>query len=113
MFGRRRYFPEINAEHPLLRSRAERMAVNLPVQGTEADLMKLAMIKIDKKLKELNLINDVKMLLQVHDELLFEVKDSKIKAASVLIKETMENIAKLKAPIEVHIGIGKNWKATK
>jgi len=112
MFGRRRYFPEINSGHPMMRAAAERAAVNLPIQGSQADLIKIAMINIDKKLKSLKLKKDVKMLLQVHDELLFEVKEPKAKNAIKLIKNTMEGVITLKVPIEVDVGIGKNWGET-
>lgn len=106
-FGRRRYLPEIASQAPFVRSTAERMAVNHPVQGTAADLMKLAMINLQRKLKSSGL--DIKMILQIHDELLFEVKESHIETAKSIIKYEMENAAKLEVPLKVDIGVGENW----
>jgi len=109
LFGRRRYLPEINAQHQQLRSQAERMAINHPVQGSSADLIKLAMINLDKKIKKEFAKDEVKMLLQVHDELVFEIKKDLIPHAKKIIEREMTSVYKLKAPIEVEIGIGKNW----
>jgi len=113
LFGRRRYLPEITAHHPQLRSQAERMAVNHPVQGSSADLIKMAMINIYNKFQKEFVVGEVKMLLQVHDELVFEVKKDLVGHASKLIKHEMENVYKLKAPIDVEIGIGKSWGEAK
>ncbi|MFH1610942.1 MAG: DNA polymerase I [Patescibacteria group bacterium] len=113
LLGRRRYLPEINAHHPQLRSQAERMAVNMPVQGFAADLMKLAMINLHKRLEKEFAPDQVRMLLQVHDELVFEVKEDLTKHASKIIQYEMENVYKLRAPIEVEIGVGKNWGEVK
>ncbi len=109
LFGRRRYLPEINAHHPQLRAQAERMAVNHPVQGTSADLIKLAMINIEQCFQTEFVAGEAKMLLQVHDELVFEIKDDLVVYASRLIKEAMENVYQLRAPIKVEIAVGKNW----
>jgi DNA polymerase-1 len=103
LFGRRRYFPEIVSPVPYLRATAERMAINHPVQGTEADIVKIAMIKINKELPE------VKMILQVHDELVFEIKKTNFKKTAEKIKEIMENAVKLKVPVDVDVKIGENW----
>ena len=106
LFGRRRYVPEIKSFMPQVQAAAERMAVNMPIQGTAADIIKLAMIEIDK-----NVVNDdVKMVLQVHDELVFEIKKGKEKKALADIKEIMENIYKLKVPLLVESEIGEYWE---
>jgi len=109
LLGRRRYFSEIQSSHPALIAQAERAAINLPIQGLNADIIKLAMIELGKQIKEKKWENSVKMLLQVHDELVFEVKNSLVNKATKLIKDTMENIYTLKVPIVAEVGIGKNW----
>ena len=110
MFGRRRYIPEINSKNFQVRSFAERTAINTPIQGTAADIMKIAMINIHNKIKDKQ---DIKMIIQIHDELVFEIKQDKVEAYSKLIKEEMENILPEKyqteVPLKVDIGIGKNW----
>jgi DNA polymerase-1 len=83
------------------------MAVNTPIQGTAADLIKIAMITISQKLKSKGLAS--KMILQVHDELVFEIPDSEIEIMKHFIKEEMEGVVKLKVPILVDLGVGKNW----
>jgi DNA polymerase-1 len=108
LFGRRRYIPELNVSNFQLRSAAERMAVNHPVQGTAADLMKMAMIEIDKKLAGY-LKEDVLMLLQVHDELVFEVKEGLAEEVGKIIKKAMENVIKLRVPIIAEVHTAKNW----
>ena len=111
LFGRRRYLPDIHSGVMQVKNAAERMAINQPVQGTAADLMKMAMIQIDKKLSGVS--KTAKMLLQVHDELVFEVKNEEIKKVAKFVKEEMENIYKLKCPIEVKIEVGNNWGSLK
>ena len=120
LFGRRRYLPEITAEHQGIRAAAERMAINLPIQGSQADLIKKAMVNIDQRLnKELGLSGiplidrPARMLLQVHDELVFEVKNDLVEKVSAWIQEEMISVIKLKVPIEVHVGTGKNWDECK
>lgn len=113
LFGRRRYLPEINAHHPQLRSQAERMAVNHCIQGTAADLMKLAMINLHNRLQKEFVSDQVRMMLQVHDELVFEIKEDLVEHASKIIQYEMENVYKLRAPIEVEIGISENWGEAK
>ncbi len=108
LFGRRRYIPELNASNFQLRSAAERMAVNHPVQGTAADLMKMAMIEADKQLVGYSK-NDLKILLQVHDELVFEVKVELADDVSKIIKQAMENVVKLRVPVMVDIHQAQNW----
>ncbi len=104
-FGRKRFLPEINSSAWDLRQAAERAAVNFPIQGTAADLVKLAMINVDSKIKN----ERVKMLLQVHDELLFEVPEKDISETAETIKAAMEDVHKLEAPLVVEVEIGKNW----
>ncbi len=109
LFGRRRYLPEINAEHQGLGAQAERMALNHPLQGTAADLIKLAMIKVDKLIEDEFKGEEVKMILQVHDELVFEINKSLVKKAAGLIADEMETVHKLKVPIKVEVKVGDNW----
>ena len=109
LFGRRRYLPELNSPNPMLRAQAERIAINMPIQGLEADIMKKAMIEVDSWVQKENLSNNVKMLLQVHDELLFEVKENFVKKAAAKIIEIMESVLKLKVPIAVEAKSGDNW----
>lgn len=107
LFGRRRYLPEINAGAQQIRAAAERMAVNMPIQGTAADLMKMAMIAIHRELPKISA--DSRMLLQVHDELVFEVPTADVHRVASFVKETMETIEKLSVPIVVDVSTGKNW----
>ncbi|MBW1649829.1 MAG: DNA polymerase I [Deltaproteobacteria bacterium] len=107
LLGRIRRLPDINSANLHLRRFAERTAVNTPIQGTAADFIKIAMIKVSDMLLKENL--KTSMLLTVHDELIFEVPPEEIKTASVLIKEAMENIAVLKVPLKVNIKKGKSW----
>ncbi len=107
LLGRRRFIPELASSIAAVRSFGERMAVNTPIQGTAADLIKLAMINIQKRLKREELRS--KMILQVHDELVFEVPDSEIDAMQKLAREEMEGVLKLVVPIKVDMGVGKNW----
>lgn len=106
--GRKLFIANIN--NPKLKSYAERAAINAPIQGTAADIIKKAMIRIRNVLKEKNLSDDVKMLLQVHDELVFEVKNEIVNEVKILIKDIMENIVKLSIPLVVEVGISDNWK---
>jgi DNA polymerase-1 len=112
-FGRRRYFEGIKSKIPFIRAAAERMAVNAPIQGTEADIVKIAMVRIDEALKKGKLENDVHLVLQVHDELVYEIKKSYVKEAAVLIKDIMQSVIPLKeikgVPILAEAYQGKNW----
>ncbi len=110
-FGRRRYFPEINSHLPYIRSEAERMAMNAPIQGSATgDIIKLAISHVDKKLEEKKLKDSVHLLLQVHDELLFEVKDDEHLNNNVaLIKHAMENAVSINLPLLVDASVGDNW----
>ena len=107
LFGRRRYLPEIESQVQMLRAAAERMAQNMPLQGTAADLMKMAMIKLDQKFLE---DDNVRMILQVHDELVFEIKNNQVKKTAFAIKKTMEDIHKFKIPITVDVSVGEDWQ---
>lgn len=115
IFGRRRYFPAIKSSLPFLRASAERMAVNAPIQGTQSDIIKRAIIVIDEKLKKEGLSDNVHLLLQVHDELIYEVKDSVKSEACKIIKETMESpfkepeSLKITIPLIVSLAEGKTW----
>ncbi|STO54910.1 DNA polymerase I [Canicola haemoglobinophilus] len=106
LFGRRLYLPEINSSNAMRRKGAERVAINAPMQGTAADIIKLAMIAIHNEIKN---NHDIQMIMQVHDELVFEVKENKVEEYSVLIKSLMENAAQLLVPLIVEAGIGNNW----
>jgi DNA polymerase-1 len=105
--GRRRYLKDINSANAIVRGGAERNAVNAPIQGSAADIIKIAMINIHKKLKSENWQS--KMLLQVHDELVFDVHNSELEKIQPMIKTEMENAFKMIVPLEVEIGMGKNW----
>ncbi|MFZ4678687.1 MAG: DNA polymerase I [Flavobacterium sp.] len=107
VLGRRRYLKDINSANAIVRGGAERNAVNAPIQGSAADIIKIAMINIYKKLSSENWKS--KMLLQVHDELVFDVHNSELEKIQPLIKHEMENAFKLDVPLEVEIGVGKNW----
>ncbi|MBM4165476.1 MAG: DNA polymerase I [Ignavibacteria bacterium] len=119
LLGRRRYLPDINSKNGSIRSNAERQAINAPIQGTAADMIKLAMIKIYEKVAsyesrvtsyESRITNhELRMLLQVHDELVFEVAESVEHRAKSLILDCMKNALPLSVPVEVEIGSGKNW----
>lgn len=107
LMGRRRYLPDINSRNRNVRANAERQAINMPIQGTAADMIKLAMIRIHNRLKEEGI--RAKMLLQVHDELVFEVAKNEEQRTSNFIVEEMKNALPLSVPIEVEVGSGKNW----
>lgn len=106
LFGRRRYFPGFGSSMPFVRAMAERMAMNAPIQGTAADVVKLAMIQVDKAISG---NENTSMLLQVHDELIFEIKQDSIDKAIPLIKNAMENIGKLSVPLVVDVSVGEKW----
>ena len=111
MFGRRRYIPELKSNNYMVRKFGERVAQNTPIQGTAADIMKIAMIHVYRRLKEEGL--EAKVVLQIHDELLVETPmDEKEKVKEILVEE-MENVVKLKVPLKVEAEEGKNWLAAK
>ncbi len=107
MFGRRRYLPELNAAEGGARSQAERIAINTPLQGTAADLIKIAMVRLHRLMAQGEF--KAQMLLQVHDELLFEVDESKVETVSRLVKSEMEAVAPLRVPLLVEAKTGPNW----
>ena len=107
LLGRRRFIPELASSTVSIRNFGERTAVNTPIQGTAADLIKLAMINIQRRIGKESLSS--KMILQVHDELVFEVLDREIEQMKKLIKEEMEGVLQLSVPIRVDLGVGKNW----
>lgn len=102
LFGRRRYIPELDNKNVMIKKFGERAAINAPIQGTASDLVKMAMIELKSGLK-------IDLLLQVHDELIFEATEVEIQQQLHWIKETMENVAKLKVPLQVNYAIGNNW----
>src|SRR5689334_19839250 len=108
LFGRVRPIPDINSKNANLRGFAERTAVNTPLQGTAADLIKMAMIRIDTALREQKLKS--RMTLQVHDELVFEVPEAEIDSMRTLVRDQMEKVHPLSVPLQVDIGVGKNWR---
>ncbi|MFH1620500.1 MAG: DNA polymerase I [Patescibacteria group bacterium] len=107
LFGRRRPMADINSPRPEIRAAAERMAINMPVQGTSADLIKLAMINISKVLPQIS--EKTRMLLQVHDELVFEVPAEEVKKVAPKIVDLMQNVEKIGVPLVVDAKFGKNW----
>ena len=110
LFGRRRYIPELQSKNFMLRNSGERMAINMPVQGTAADLMKMAMIATRDKIHEAKYKpGDVRLILQVHDELVLEVKKGLESEVGELVKNAMENVVKLNVPVEVKVNVGKRW----
>jgi len=108
LFGRRLYLPEINASNGMRRQYAERTAINAPMQGTAADIIKRAMIDIAAELTATN--SDIRMIMQVHDELVFEVPSSQLESATAMIERLMVNAAALDVPLEVGIDTGINWE---
>lgn len=116
-FGRRRYFPDIHSKLPFMKASAERMAINAPIQGTEADITKLAMLHVDQFLKQKGLEKDVRLLLQVHDELVYEIKDNIVDSVAPEIKKIMQNVIDPKktkgVSIVANASVGENWMETK
>jgi DNA polymerase-1 len=116
LFGRRRYFKEMRSPLPYIRAAAERQAGNAPLQGTAADCIKIAIRDADQALRNERLIEKAHLVLQVHDELVYEVKDSVVREVSVLVENVMKNVlpreflkGKRPVPLEVHVATGKNW----
>jgi DNA polymerase-1 len=108
LLGRRRYLPELSARNGALRAAGERMAINMPIQGTAADGMKIAMVRVDEALRARSLRS--RMLLQVHDELVFETDEDELPELATLVKETMESALPLDVPLEVDLKVGANWE---
>jgi len=107
MFGRIRYVPEINNHDNSVRQVGERIAMNTPIQGTAADIIKLAMVSIHRKLKEKCLCSHI--IMQIHDELVLEVKDEETETVKDIVRTEMENVIKLSVPLNVSLGLGKSW----
>ncbi|HTP13521.1 MAG TPA: DNA polymerase, partial [Bacteroidota bacterium] len=107
LMGRRRYLPDLRSANQNLRSNAERQAINMPIQGPAADMIKLAMVNIDRALLKKELAS--RMILQVHDELVFEIAKAEEEAMQKLVGKEMREAMKLSVPVEVEMGVGKNW----
>ena len=107
IFGRKRYLPELSSSNFNLRSFGERVARNMPIQGSAADIIKIAMINVNRRLKTENL--KAKLILQVHDELIVEAPETEAKVVSKILKFEMENAAKLKVPLVADANIGNTW----
>jgi DNA polymerase-1 len=112
-FGRRRHFPGMNSSAPFIRAQAERMAINAPVQGTAADIIRIAMVRISEHLKKAKKTEDARMLLQVHDELVFEIRESVVHTLVPELRHIMESVLSLKdthgVPIRADAKVGPNW----
>ncbi len=111
IFGRRRYLPELNSPNYNVRNFGERVAMNAPIQGSAADIIKKAMVMVEERLKEEKM--EAKLILQVHDELLLEAPPHEVEKASILLKEIMEKVVSLKVPLIAEVNFGKNWYETK
>jgi len=109
ILGRRRYVPEVNSPNRIVREAAERMAINMPVQGTSSDIIKVAMIELYRELGQRRLKS--RMLLQVHDELIFEVPEAELEEMTRLVRERMSSAIRLSVPLKVDIKSGPNWGA--
>ena len=107
LFGRRRYLPDINSKNATVRSLAERNAINAPIQGSSADIIKKAMIGVDRKITEAGLRS--RMVLQVHDELVFDAFKDEAETLKDIVKREMENVIQLSIPLTVECNYGKNW----
>lgn len=110
-FGRRRYLPEILSSNGLIRASAERMAMNMPIQGTAADIIKIAMVKVFNKLEEQKF--NAKLILQVHDELIIEAPEEEKEKVALILKNEMENAVKMKVVMQADVGTGKTWYEAK
>jgi DNA polymerase-1 len=107
MFGRRRYLRDIHSRNQVVRGNAERNAINAPIQGSAADIIKIAMVRINDRMKSEKLLS--KMILQVHDELIFEVEMSELEKLREMVLFEMSNAVKLDIPLKVDWGTGNNW----
>jgi DNA polymerase-1 len=107
LLGRRRQIPQITSSNRLLRQEAERSAINTPLQGSAADLIKKAMLEVDRALRQQG--SGARLLLQLHDELLLEVPGAEVKSVARLVKQAMEGVASLKVPLVVDLRVGSNW----
>ena len=109
LYGRRRYLPDLNSDNRQRREIAERAALNAPIQGTAADIIKVAMIDVQKALSEAGLRS--RMLLQVHDELVLEVVEAEREQVEALVRDKMDSVIELSVPLEVSVGYGRSWDA--
>ena len=107
IMGRRRYIPDLKSSKAPLRAFGKRVAMNAPIQGSAADIMKIAMIRVDKALREANI--DARIVMQVHDELIVEVKDEQAEECKRIVKTEMEKAMELSIPLTVDVTSGKNW----
>ena len=107
LFGRRRYLPELAASNHMLRAFGERVARNMPIQGTAADIIKLAMVHVWQRLRDEKL--QARLLLQVHDELIVEAPEEEIDEVKRILKEEMENVVHYSVPLTTEVGVGKTW----
>lgn len=107
LFERRRYLPELASSNGMLRAFGERVARNMPIQGTAADIIKIAMIRVYRRLKEEKM--QAKLILQVHDELIVEAPESEIQKAAQIVSQEMENACKMKVRLQSDANIGKTW----
>jgi DNA polymerase-1 len=108
MLGRRRYLPDLNSDVRQRREMAERMALNAPIQGSAADIIKVAMLRVDAALREAGLAS--RMLLQVHDELVLEVAPGELEQVEALVREGMGGAVALTVPLDVSVGVGRTWE---
>ena len=111
LMGRRRYLPELSSSNRNMRNFGERVAMNTPIQGTAADIIKIAMVRVSEALEKAGL--QTKLILQVHDELILAAPPEEVNRASAILKEEMENAVHLKVPMEVDVHAGENWLAAK
>jgi len=109
VLGRRRYFPDLTSTNVPRRQMAERMALNAPIQGSAADIIKVAMLRVEKALIEADLRS--RLLLQVHDELVLELVDSEREQVEQLVRTEMAGAYELRVPLDVSVGVGKDWRA--
>ncbi len=109
LFGRRRYLPDLNSDNRQRREAAERMALNAPIQGTAADIVKMAMLKVDTALREADLKS--RMLLQVHDEIVLEIAPGERETTEKLVRQAMADAVHLRAPLDVSVGVGADWES--
>ncbi|GAA0904237.1 DNA polymerase I [Streptomyces thermoalcalitolerans] len=109
LFGRRRYLPDLNSDNRQRREMAERMALNAPIQGTAADIVKIAMLRVDRALREAGLAS--RMLLQVHDEIVLEIAPGEREATEEIVRREMSGAVRLKVPLDVSVGVGPDWES--
>ena len=109
LFGRRRYLPDLNSDNRQRREAAERMALNAPIQGTAADIVKIAMLNVDGALRAADLTS--RMLLQVHDEIVLEIAPGERAKAEELVRREMADAVHLRSPLDVSVGVGPDWES--